>query len=38
MRRQGVTRPDVIKKILQHVARQQARPESSAISTMATVH
>jgi hypothetical protein len=31
-----VTRPDVIRKILQHVARQQAPPEFSAISSMAT--
>jgi uncharacterized protein with PIN domain len=33
-----VTRPDVIQKILEHVARQQAPPEFSAIGTMATVH
>jgi hypothetical protein len=33
-----VTRPDVIRKILEHVARQQAPPELSAISGMATVH
>jgi len=33
-----VTRPDIIHKILEHVARQQAPPEFSAISSMATVH
>jgi len=33
-----VTRPDIIEKILEHVARQQAPPEFSAISGMATVH
>ena len=33
-----VTRPDVIEKILEHVARQQAPPELSAISRMAAVH
>ena len=33
-----VTRPDVINKILEHVARQQAPPELSAISRMTTVH
>jgi uncharacterized protein with PIN domain len=32
-----VTRPDIIGKILEHVARQQAPPEFSAISGMATV-
>jgi hypothetical protein len=34
----AVTRPDVIRKILEHVARQQAPPQFSAISSMATVH
>jgi hypothetical protein len=34
----AVTRPDSIEKILEHVARQQAPPELSAISGMATVH
>ncbi len=33
-----VTRPDVINKILEHVARQQAPPELSAIGRMTTVH
>jgi len=33
-----VTRPDIIEKILEHVARQQAPPEFSAISRMTTVH
>jgi len=37
-----VTRPDIIEKIrtavAPHVARQQAPPEFSAISGMATVH
>ncbi len=33
-----VTRPDVINKILEHVARQQAPPQLSAMSSMATVH
>jgi hypothetical protein len=33
-----VTRPDVIQKILEHVARQQAPPELGAISSMTTVH
>jgi len=33
-----VTRPDIIEKILEHVARQQAPPEFSTISSMATVH
>jgi len=33
-----VTRPGIIQKILKHVARQQAPPEFSAISSMATVH
>ena len=33
-----VTRPDVIQRIREHVARQQAPPEFSAISGMATVH
>jgi len=37
-----VTRPDIIEKIrtavARHVARQQAPPEFSAISNMATVH
>jgi hypothetical protein len=31
-----VTRPDIIQKILEHVARHQAPPEISAISGMAT--
>jgi hypothetical protein len=34
----AVTRPDSIEKILEHVARQPAPPELSAISAMATVH
>jgi hypothetical protein len=33
-----VTRPDVIQKILEHVARRQAPPELSAISSMTTIH
>ena len=33
-----VTRPDIIERILEHVARQQAPPEFSAISSVATVH
>jgi len=33
-----VTRPDIIQKILEHVARQQAPPEFSAISSIPTVH
>jgi hypothetical protein len=34
-----VTRPDIIQKILEHVARQQAPPElSGAISSMTMVH
>jgi len=33
-----VTRPDIIQKILEHVARQQAPPECSTISSMAMVH
>jgi len=33
-----VTRPDIIEKIPQHVARQQAPPEFSAISGITTVH
>jgi hypothetical protein len=33
-----VTRPDVIDSILEHVARQQAPPQSSTISSMTTVH
>jgi Putative transposase len=33
-----VTRPDIIQKILEHVARQQAPPELSAIGSMTTVH
>jgi hypothetical protein len=33
-----VTRPDIIEKILEHIARQQAPPEFSAIGSMATVH
>ena len=33
-----VTRPDIIEKILEHVARQQAPPDFSAISSVATVH
>jgi uncharacterized protein with PIN domain len=32
-----VTRPDIIEKIPEHVARQQAPPECGAISCMATV-
>jgi hypothetical protein len=34
----NVTRADIIERILEHVARQQAPPELSAISSMATVH
>jgi hypothetical protein len=33
-----VTHPDVIKKILEHVARQQAPPDFSASSGSLTVH
>ena len=33
-----VTPPDIIEKVLEHVARQQAPPEFGAISGMATVH
>jgi len=33
-----VTRPDIIQKILEHVARQQAPPEFSASSGSITVH
>ena len=33
-----VIRPDIIQKVLEHVARQRAPPEFSAISGMATVH
>ena len=33
-----VTRPDIIQKILEHVARQQAPPEFSAMSSVATAH
>jgi hypothetical protein len=33
-----VTRADIIEKIPEHVAPQQAPPEFSAISSMATVH
>ena len=33
-----VTRPDIIQKILEHLARQQAPPEFGTISNMATVH
>ena len=33
-----VTRPDIIQRILEHVARQQAPPEFSVISSMTTVH
>jgi hypothetical protein len=31
-------RQDIIERILEHVARQQAPPEFSAISSVATVH
>jgi hypothetical protein len=33
-----VTRPDIIERILEHVARPQAPPELSAMSSMATVY
>jgi hypothetical protein len=33
-----VTRPDIIERILEHVARQQAPREIGPISSMATVH
>jgi ribosomal protein L34E len=33
-----VTRPDIIQRMLEHIARQQAPPEFSTISSMATVH
>jgi hypothetical protein len=33
-----VTRPDIIQRILEHVARQQAPPDFSASSGSLTVH
>jgi hypothetical protein len=34
----AVTRPDIVQRILEHVARQQAPPQFSAMSSMTTVH